>query len=277
MATLVYVAPMFKSLTLAICISLLSLPVAAQSTDRVDNLEATLLPGWQTQTGNQMAGLQLTLSPGWKTYWRSPGDAGIPPQFDWSGSDNVKSVRVHWPRPVVFTTNGIQSIGYHDAVTFPLEVTPRDPAQPVTLRARVDLGMCRDICLPASLDLETALIRPGAADASINAALAARPIGADDAGLTSITCTVDPIADGLRITAILALPRQGDVETVAFESGQPDIWVAEATSLRQAGQLTAITEMVAPTGAPFALVRSKIRLTVIAESSAVEIQGCPAP
>jgi DsbC/DsbD-like thiol-disulfide interchange protein len=268
---------MFRTLSLLISLALFSLPVAAQSTNRLDHLDATLLPGWQTESGSQMAGLQLVLSPGWKTYWRSPGEAGLPPLFDWSGSENVLSVRVHWPSPDVFSTNGMQSIGYHDAVTLPLEVTPRDPAKPVTLHARVDLGICRDICLPASLDLAVALVRPGAANALINTALAARPMGAKAAGLSAITCTVDPIADGLRIKATLALPRQGEVETVAFEAGQPDIWVAGATSNRSGDILTAVTEMVGPSGAPFALERGKMRLTVIAKGKAVDIQGCPAP
>ena len=59
------------------------------ATTQDDVLQATLLPGWQTASGSHMAAVDLTLAPGWKTYWRSPGDAGIPPRFDWSGSKNV--------------------------------------------------------------------------------------------------------------------------------------------------------------------------------------------
>ena len=73
--------------------ALLASPAVATTQD--DVLAGTLLPGWQIEGGGQMAALQLTLAPGWKTYWRSPGDAGIPPSFDWSGSQNVKSVRIH--------------------------------------------------------------------------------------------------------------------------------------------------------------------------------------
>lgn len=272
-----YVRRMLKNLALAICLTLPCLPSFAQSTDRVDNLEASLLAGWQTDAGSHMAALQLTLAPGWKTYWRSPGEAGLPPLFNWSGSENVKSVRIHWPSPAVFEANGMQSIGYHDAVTLPLEVTPRDPSQPMHLVARIDLGICRDICLPASLSLSTDLTAPGASGSAISDALALRPNTAKEAGLQAITCTVDPIADGLRITAVMALPPQGTPETVVFEANQADIWVAKAMTRRNADQLTAVTEMVAPTGAPFALERSKVVVTVISNGKSVEIQGCPAP
>lgn len=272
-----YGLPMLKSLTLALCLSLPCLPSLAQSSDKVENLDATLLSGWQTETGTHMAALQLSLAPGWKTYWRAPGEAGLPPLFNWSGSENVKSVLIHWPSPTVFETNGLQSVGYHDHVTLPLEVTARDPSKPLRLTAQIDLGICRDICLPASVHLSTDLISPGHPDTAISAALALRPDTAKEAGLGAISCAVEPIADGLRITAVMSLPRQGALETVMFEPSQPDIWVAKAITRRDAGQLTAVTEMVAPTGAPFALERSKLTLTVLADGKSVEIRGCPAP
>lgn len=267
---------MMKLTLFSAWLALLCAPALAQTTVQVDNLEASLRSGWQTRNGGHMAGLQLTLAPGWKTYWRSPGEAGIPPLFNWSGSENVKSVRVHWPRPAVFETNGLQSIGYHDNVTLPLEVTAIDPAKPIVLRVQVELGICRDICLPATLDLSADLTAPGTGTSPIKAALAAQPIAAANAGLTSIVCAVDPIADGLKITAVMVLPALGAVETVAFETGQPDIWVAKAKTSRSGDTLTSVTEMVAPTGTPFALDRSTIRLTVIAKDTAVEILGCPA-
>ncbi|MCX8508161.1 MAG: protein-disulfide reductase DsbD family protein, partial [Rhodobacteraceae bacterium] len=63
----------------------------AQAQPVPDNLlKAEILPGWRTESGSQMAALRLTMAPGWKTYWRAPGDAGIPPRFDWTGSANLK-------------------------------------------------------------------------------------------------------------------------------------------------------------------------------------------
>jgi DsbC/DsbD-like thiol-disulfide interchange protein len=267
-----YLRPMFKT---AVALALIAAPALATTQD--DVLLGQLRPGWQMENGAHMAAVDLALAPGWKTYWRSPGDAGIPPSFDWSGSDNVKSVRIHWPAPQVFHTNGMQTIGYHDRLVLPVEITPADPSQPVRLRVRMDLGVCDEICLPASLDLTADLAAPGAPDASIKAALDSRAATAQEAGVTSVACSVDPIKDGLRLTARLGLPDPGQPEVVAFETSNREIWVAEAITERRGGELVAITELVPPSGAPFALDRSQVTVTVLAASGAVEVRGCPAP
>src|ERR1700709_2953748 len=49
-----------------------------------------------------LGGIAFQLQPGWKTYWRTPGDSGVPPRFDFSKSDNVEAVMVLWPAPLKF-------------------------------------------------------------------------------------------------------------------------------------------------------------------------------
>jgi DsbC/DsbD-like thiol-disulfide interchange protein len=267
-----YVRPMLKT---AAVLALIAAPALATTQD--DVLSGQLRPGWQMENGGHMAAIELVLAPGWKTYWRSPGDAGIPPSFDWSGSDNVKSVRIHWPAPAVFHTNGMQTIGYHDRLILPVEITPADSGKPIRLKLRMDLGVCDEICLPAALDLVSDLATPGASDASIKAALSQRAATAQEAGVTKVTCSIDPIKDGLRLTARLGLPDPGVPEVVAFETADREVWVAEAITERQGGDLVAMTELVPPNGAPFALDRSKITVTVLAPTGAVEVRGCPAP
>lgn len=264
---------------LALVLGALPFPQDAQARTirQEDVLSASLLPGWQTDDGTHMAGVRLDLAPGWKTYWRSPGDAGIPPQFDWSGSQNLKSVRLHWPAPSVFHTNGYQTIGYLGGVVLPVEIEAQDPTEPVILSAVMELGVCDKICMPALVHLSARLIPPGAADPAIRAALNAMPVAAGAAGVTSATCTVDPIADGLRLNAAIALPQQPGPETVAFETADPGIWVAESVTRREGGLLIASTDLVPPSGAPFALDRSGLTLTVIHDDGAIQINGCPAP
>jgi DsbC/DsbD-like thiol-disulfide interchange protein len=98
---------------------------------------------------NVRAGVELKLSPGWKTYWRYPGDSGVPPRFNFSQSVNVKSVNVLWPAPNHFSDEDGQSIGYKDHVIFPLRITPEDAAKPVTLRLSLDYAVCEKLCVPA--------------------------------------------------------------------------------------------------------------------------------
>ncbi len=261
--------------TLAILMSLIA--TSASATTQDDVLSATLRPGWQMDSGAHMAAMDLTLAPGWKTYWRSPGEAGIPPSFDWSGSSNVKSVRLHWPAPTVFESNGMQTIGYHDRLLLPIEVTAMDPALPVRLAVKVDLGVCDDICLPANLVLDTDLLPPGAPDAAITAALGLQATAAVAAGVTRVSCAVDPIADGLRLTARLRMPDPGAPEVVAFETADPGVWVATSVTQREGGDLVTMTELVPPDGAPFMLDRSGVVITILSQGEAVEIKGCPAP
>ena len=104
-----------------------------------------------------LAGVEVTLSEGWKTYWRMPGDAGVPPAFDWTGSANVASVNVLYPAPSRMHEGGAQTIGYKGSVLFPVEVVPKDPSQPVALKLNMEFGVCRDLCMPSEARLSLAL------------------------------------------------------------------------------------------------------------------------
>lgn len=93
----------------------------------------------------------MRIDPGWKTYWRYAGDSGLPPTFDFTGSENVKSVTVLWPAPRLFADGaGGNSIGYTDGVIFPLQVVAQDAGRPVTLRLKAEYGVCEKVCIPAS-------------------------------------------------------------------------------------------------------------------------------
>lgn len=259
-------------------LSLLALtasPALALTQD--DVLQARLVPGWRMENGHQMAALELTLAPHWKTYWRAPGQTGIPPEFNWSGSQNLMGVILHWPSPEVIVLNGMQSIGYLDQLVLPVEIIPIDPSQPVDLKLAATLGICKDICLPATLALQVDLSGNGQSVPMIDAALADGPVTGAAAGVTNLTCAVEPIEDGLRLQANLTMPRQGRPETMVVELSDPGVWVAEATTTRSGGVLTGIADLVPNRSAPFVLDRSGVTVTVIGQDHSVEIKGCPAP
>lgn len=239
-----------------------------------DVLRAELRPGWREADGRYMAALHLSMAPHWKTYWRAPGDAGIPPEFDWSGSLNLDKVTIHWPRPEVFDYQGMQTIGYLQEVILPVEITPQDPAQPVALQVEVELGVCNDICMPASLMLHEPLPAQGALDPAISAALAQRPMTADEAGVTRLSCAVEDIEDGLRITAQLDMPRLSGTETVVMEPAG-GVWVSDTRVGRVGDALTAVADIVPPRDGTYMFDPSALRLTVLAEGRAVEMTGCP--
>lgn len=109
-----------------------------------------------------LAGLRMEIADGWKTYWRKPGDSGIAPRFDWSGSQNVASVDVLWPVPERFDEPDDITFGYEHEVVLPLLVHVVDPAKPVTLHLKLSYGVCSNICVPGEAELSLSL-RPHAA------------------------------------------------------------------------------------------------------------------
>ena len=170
---------MRHAIAVLVCVAVLA---AGPSLAETDALRTGLRGGWTMENGHQMAGLQMQIAPGWHTYWRAPGDAGIPPAFDWSGSENVAAVRIRWPRPQVFRTAGEPTIGYAGALILPLEITPKDAARPIRLHGTVDVGVCDEICVPAAFTLDADLPRPGTEDAAIRTALRRRPLTGAEAG-----------------------------------------------------------------------------------------------
>src|SRR5689334_21572850 len=104
-----------------------------------------------------LGGIAFQLQPGWKTYWRTPGDSGVPPRFDFSKSDNVEAVTVMWPAPSVFDDGaGGHSMGYHDKAVLPLRIVAKAADKPVMLRAQISYAVCERICIPVEASAELA-------------------------------------------------------------------------------------------------------------------------
>jgi len=102
-----------------------------------------------------LGGIAVQLDPGWKTYWRTSGDSGVPPRFDFSKSDNVEAVTVLWPAPAKFDDGaGGFSLGYHDQVVLPLRIVLKSNDKPVTLRANINYAVCEKICIPVEASTE---------------------------------------------------------------------------------------------------------------------------
>lgn len=248
-------------------------PMPPQSPAEVVRLE--VLPGWRAGDGRHVAGLRLTLAPGWKTYWRAPGAAGLAPAFDFGGSDGVASAEVGWPVPEVFHQAGLRSVGYHGQVTLPVELALAPGTGEARLAGAVEVGVCREVCVPVRLPFAASLPVHGDRDPAIVAALVDRPMTAEEAGARA-TCTVAPRGDGLALAVRVAMPPIGPAEAVVIEAADPALWVSEAAAAREGGTLVATAEVLAPGGGPVALDRSSLRITVLGDGAAVDIRGCAA-
>lgn len=247
--------------------ALMSLPAVAQSPGQVADI--SIVPGWRQADGNHVAGLSIRLAKGWKTYWRSPGDSGIPPSFNWSGSQNVEGVAVHFPVPEVYYQNGLRSIGYKGDVLLPLIIDTKDASRPVELRGEIELGVCEEICVPVTVRITADLVPGQAARGALEAALSDRPAEGD-----AMSCEIEPISDGLKVRLSTEMTPMADDEVAVVEASEAGLWISEAKVTREGQTLFAEVEMVPPDAQPFALVRSALRLTVLAGGRAVEILGC---
>ena len=180
--------------TVAACGLTLLLGAPARAADASpwveDNYSGIRLIAGANKSGAESlsAGIEIKMQPGWHTYWRYPGDSGVPPRFSFAGSDNLASATVLFPAPHAFTDEAGTTIGYKGNVILPVRVVPRQKDKPVTLRAKIDYAVCEKLCVPAEARLELTLDPTSGAD---NAALAAaearvpQPVSAAASGLTA--------------------------------------------------------------------------------------------
>jgi DsbC/DsbD-like thiol-disulfide interchange protein len=120
-----------------------------------------------------LGGIAIQLQPGWHTYWRTPGDSGVPPRFDFSKSENVEAVTVMWPAPMKFDDGaGGTSLGYVQQVVLPLRIVAKNADKPLTLRAEINYAVCEKLCIPVDASAELAFASVASTeDGALSAAL----------------------------------------------------------------------------------------------------------
>ena len=188
----------------------------ASAWDGTQRSAVRLIAGGRAEGGVSLrAGIEMRLAPGWKTYWRYPGDSGIPPRFDFSKSRNVKSVTVRWEAPQRLADEGGTSIGYKHDLIFPLDVVAEDRGKPITLSLAIDYGVCEKFCVPVDAKAELMLDgKATAQDARIAASDARVPkpgtLGQD--GALSIRAVK---REGSRIAVDIAYPAGQSVDLFA--------------------------------------------------------------
>lgn len=232
---------------------------------------ARLLPGWTDAQGDRVMALELQLEPGWKTYWRTPGDTGLPPHFDWAGSQNLSDVTFHWPAPQPILSGDKLEMGYHNTLVLPFTAHATDAAKPVTVASQVELGLCESICVPAYLELDAGPAG-GQTDPVILTAMQAEPTRLAD----HPACHLTQLDDRMRLSVALPSP---DVTLAAIElMDQPEVWVSSAELVDAGHGPSAIVEMAGPSGKPFDIDTDTLRMTLVSgsegNSTAVDMIGC---
>src|ERR1700742_4006042 len=156
---MIAIVPMRAALGFAVALLASSIAVEVRAEDaspwQKDGHSAVRLLAGSRSGAVLLGGIAFQLEPGWKTYWRTPGDSGVPPRFDFFKSDKVEAVTILWPAPSKFDDGaGGHSLGYHDQVVLPLRIVPKSTDKPVTLRASINYAVCEKICIPVEADAE---------------------------------------------------------------------------------------------------------------------------
>jgi DsbC/DsbD-like thiol-disulfide interchange protein len=173
------------------------------------------------------AAVEIKLKAGWHTYWRYPGDSGVPPVLDFSKSQNVKTLTMLYPAPARFPDGaGGSSIGYQGDVILPLHVVPQDASKPVTLDLKLSYAVCEKLCVPAEANLQLPLTGAETAnDSTVGAAEARVPKHADigDSGTPAIWAVHrEPGPGKPRVVVDVAAP--ADAPAVLFAEGPTAQW-----------------------------------------------------
>ncbi len=258
-------------------LALLIYPAAAGAAPPDALLQSRIIQGGTLPDGRWLAAIELTLAPGWKTYWRSPGEGGLPPEFDWSASQNLGGVEPLWPNPQAFDIGGMVNIGYHDSLVLPLAITPANAAQPVMLGLTMALGVCKDICIPANVTFQTDVNGDTPLPPAIALALERRPLPPSAVSAQTWTCTDSAIKDGQSVRLTLDMPKWAGAadEIVVIEHSDAKIWASPAVVSRAGDNLTAEFDLVPPSAKPFDLDGADLTITLLAGGTVAEFQGCP--
>jgi DsbC/DsbD-like thiol-disulfide interchange protein len=182
-----------------------------------------------------LGGIAFQLQPGWHTYWRTPGDSGVPPRIDFSKSENIEAVTILWPAPIKFEDgSGGISLGYQKQVVLPLRIVAKNADKPVTLRADINYAVCEKLCIPVEASTELAFTSVASTeDPALSAALDAVPKPATIGDPNPLTIR-DVKRDG-KNGVLVDVAAPDSVEVNLFVEGPTPDWALPVPKLLEHG------------------------------------------
>ena len=222
-------------------------------------------------------GLEFRLAPGWDIYWRSPGDAGLPPQIDWSGSRNLATAGFAWPAPRRFSAYGLETIGYQGAVVLPITARLERAGAALSVRAALQYLTCKDICIPydtvLSLDLPVDGPASGGYDDLIEHYARAVP---GDGSASGLRLTASRLVPGTRPTLELSLAAHDKLTAPdAFIEGPPGLAFGAPRVLLAADGMSALLTVAVSGAASHDLAGQALRVTFVDGTRSLESKTTP--
>lgn len=212
---------MLRSLIIAL-VTFAAAPALAAATpwqEIAPEVRARLVSSDVLDNGSSLAGLEIDMPEGTKTYWRIPGETGIPTEFDFSGSAGVANPTVQWPYPEIDQSDGYLDYVFHGPVVLPIRFEAT--AGGATLTASVTLGICSDMCVPAmaKFTLPIDFGKPDPAQSlRLDQALATVPIAWDQPG-----SPVGAVSAGPEGLVLVGLDPAIDPASIIADVGDPGL------------------------------------------------------
>jgi len=220
------------------------------------------------------AGVQIELDPGWKTYWRVPGDSGIPPQVIWKGSTNVKSIEMRWPAPLRFIDQYGMSIGYINEIVLPVTIVPEDKNAAVNLALELNYAVCADVCLPAhavmKLEIKPEHQNTGPFKRKLERFADQVPKAAQPAqGLRLRKLDVSDSDERVLLSFEVEMPGD-DVLVDVFVEGNEALFFGTPKKIVNKDGLSQVELIISGAESAGALAGNKLRFTLVGEKSSVD-------
>jgi DsbC/DsbD-like thiol-disulfide interchange protein len=237
---MIITVPMRAALGFATTLFVSSLAIEVRAQDaspwQQDGHSAVRLLAGSRSGAVLLGGIAFQLQPGWKTYWRTPGDSGVPPRFDFSKSENIEAVTILWPAPTKFDDGaGGHSLGYHDRIVLPLRIVAKNADKPVTLRAAVNYAVCAKLCIPVEANTELPFTSVASTeDSALSAALDTVPKPANIGDPNPLTIR-DVRRDGKSTVLVDVAAPSGAKEINLFVEGPTPDWSLPVPKLLEDG------------------------------------------
>src|SRR3954451_14695866 len=234
---MILMVPLRAGFAAAVVASSAMLPARAQDSSpwQKDAHSAVRLLAGSRSGAVLLGGIAFQLQPGWHTYWRNPGDSGVPPRIDFAKSENIEAVTILWPAPTKFADGaGGTSLGYQKQVVLPLRIVAKNADKPVMLRADVNYAVCEKLCIPVEASAELAFTSVASTeDSTLSAALDTVPKPATIGDPNPLTIR-DAKRDGKTgVLVDVAAPDAKDV-SLFVEGPTPD-WALPVPKLLEQG------------------------------------------
>ena len=245
-------------------------------------VKVDLLDEMMVHDGRYFVGVRMHLQDGWRSYWRVAGSSGLPTRMFISDSVNVSSSRIHWPAPSLVDQFGDTSIGYVGEVVFPIEIYPSDLSnENVTLNSAFSFGICKDVCIPITrnIDIELANLAMATDSGLLASAFDNMPRSRIALSNESAIDCIDLDISGRRIEARVALPgaqNPSRLKVLLEDVHQQVLFTPPVLHQVDASTLLVQSEVAFFFGEDRNLLPEDIRMLLVNDMDVYDLPGCPA-